>query len=209
MLSLALSFFWCLVQKNWYIKIMLCCRDNFILRCWLVERLTILPAHSLTSSHGKSIWVNKDKNAANHYHHSKVCHWYKKLVTVLQNCQGYGMSLTYLLYGTILFGRPFNQPTRNNLEIFRSSENTKVSYTPSHTFPDDLYGRTISQNVTEKHSDSRHYKLRKQYEYNWIDKHKHTQAWTLFYDSLSYITVLFGNGILIPTFLISLDQANL
>ena len=39
--------------------------------------------------------------------------------------------------------------------------------------PDD--GRSISRNVAEKHYDSRHDKLRKQYEYNGINKHKHIQ----------------------------------
>ena len=33
-----------------------------------------------------------------------------------------------------------------------------------HTLPDD--GRNISRNVAKKHYDSRHDKLRKQYEYN-------------------------------------------
>ena len=38
------------------------------------------------------------------------------------------------------------------------------------TLPDD--GRNINRNVG-KHYDSIHHKLRKQYEYYWIDKHKH------------------------------------
>ena len=45
---------------------------------------------------------------------------------------------------------------------------THKYHTQSHTLPDD--GRSISQNVAEKRYDSRHGKLRKHCEYNWIDK---------------------------------------
>ena len=49
---------------------------------------------------------------------------------------------------------------QNRVKIFRSSAK-HIYHTHTHTLPDD--GRCISRNVAEKHNDSRHDKLRKQF----------------------------------------------
>ena len=76
---------------------------------------------------------------------------------------------------------------------------TSVLLACLHILPDD--GRSISRNVAEKHYDSRHDKLRRQYEDNWIDEHKHIQAvWSLTLFRLGY----FGTIVPPPTFLLYL-----
>ena len=65
-------------------------------------------------------------------------------------------------YGSIQV-RNQSQPIRNDLSILREHI-IPHTHTHAHTLPDD--GRSISRNVAEKHYDSSHDKLRKQYEYN-------------------------------------------
>ena len=59
-------------------------------------------------------------------------------------------TLVYSLVAEALTGLIYHRPTGENFTF--------------HTLPDD--GRSISRNVAEKHYDSRHDKLKKQYEYN-------------------------------------------
>ena len=71
----------------------------------------------------------------------------------------YTEMLSFFLVAEALTGLIYHRPLDENSSF--------------HTLPDD--GRSISRNVAEKYEDSRHDKLRKQYEYNWIHKHKHIQ----------------------------------
>ena len=59
--------------------------------------------------------------------------------------------LSFSLVAEALTGVTYHRPSGKNSSVV-------------HTLPDD--GRSISQNVAEKHYDSRHDKLRKQYEYD-------------------------------------------